>query len=214
MKLLKYRMLFYVLINAVAAALALIAVYAYGGLFQHDRYWKGTIKQVQDTEIALLRNLLALSGCPDKLFSRKQVIAELFQPLDRKLVVTVQRDGTIVYTNRVASWELQGTWESLCPESDQVEILVRRYEPPSWHSVFHRWLLHPHRWFAPSFDFVTVPFLFFLGIFSLFLYALSWKLRATHLSKEVLPILHELSTRNVNEDLEILDSGSSRSPRH
>jgi hypothetical protein len=183
-RIVKAKLSFFIFASLVALILAALAVYSYGAVFQHGRYWNGTIARVQDTQASLLRSLFVSPGMADALPKEIDKLRLLFQPLDRKLVVELSENGQRVFSNVNPEWPLGPILEEF--SAGGLEVSVRAYVPPSWNSQFLRWVRNPSRWLEPAFDFITFPFLFFFVIFFLSIYAIGWRTRARHLSRDVL----------------------------
>jgi len=174
---------------SISITLALLFVYAYGAVFQHDRYWSGTLAKVQKTEASIIANLLRGRDLGKALPDNVSELEQLFAPLDRKLIIEIDIIGELFFSNQEESWKKDGLLEEV--KTQDATIKISSYVPPTWNSRFLRWLRNPTRWFEPSYDFITVPFILLFIIFLSFLYALGWRLRSLHLSENVLKKLED-----------------------
>jgi hypothetical protein len=174
----------------VAAALPAAAItYVYVGQFQHPRYWGGTIRKVETTEISLVRELLTRPRTPP-LPDTQDEAAPLFEALNKRLAVELRRGDRLVYDNRESGWPTLGDPKPIVL-ADGATLLVHRTAPPEWSGEFSRWLRNPDRWLTDQFNRTTAPFVSFLIIFLVSLVALAWRHRARHLSQEVLALLRQ-----------------------
>lgn len=172
-----------------AGLLAAATTYVYVDQFQHPRYWEGTIRKVETTEIDLVRKLLIRPGTPP-LPDTQEEVAPLFEALNNRLALELRRDDRLVYQNRVSDWTTLGDPESIIL-ADGAILLVHRYAPPEWSGEFRKWLRNPGLWLTDLFNRTTAPFVSFFLIFLVSLVAVSWRYRARYLSKEVLALLHQ-----------------------
>jgi hypothetical protein len=177
-----------------ALVLALATAYTYGRWFSHDRYWHGTVERVQARQTALIRSLL--TGAGSKMPQDTEALAALFSPVDGVLVVEVRGDGELRYSNFVSRFVRGG-------ELDVIELAggwrvdVMGYQPPSWNRMFVRWLRQPARWLEPSFDHITMPFLWFLVMYAVGMLALGLAVKSSYLQRDVLMQLRRLEERAV-----------------
>ena len=79
---------------------------------------------------------------------------------------------------------------------DGWRVSVITYQPPTWEQSFLRWLSRPGRWFEPSFDYITMPFLWFMAIYGLALLALGLAVKSSYLERDVLVALDRLDGRH------------------
>lgn len=181
-----------------SAILALVATYAYGALFAHDRYWEVTKKATAQKDADLIGGMLD-SDPAKAAFSRESGrLAQLFKGLDGQLLVVLREGSAEVFSNRVARFtpgevlkviELgQGTPQDA---SDDQTLVISRYQPPLWNRQFWRWLSQPAKWRQDSYNIITAPFVSFFVIAFLCCLALGWRARAGHLEREVLPYLRK-----------------------
>jgi hypothetical protein len=170
-----------------AAILSGATTYLYGALFQHSRYWDGTIRRVQDIDFSLIEALLTHPRAAP-LPERQEELAPLFRALDGKMAFELVRGEKVVYSNRIPGRATPDA-PSQIQLADGASLLVYRYAPPSWGSEFNAWLSSPAEWWSRKYDRITAPFTSFLLIYGVFLYALAWRYRARHLSEEVLTLL-------------------------
>lgn len=180
---------FFVVAVVLAGFFALICVFLYGAVFQHDRYWNGTIARVQKTEAAILKSILQAPGVLMTLPQNPEALRGIFKPLDGKLVVEIKKKGDLYFSNVIERRNLGSKVEAFTV--GDVTISIHSYTPPTWGSRFTRWIKQPVRWFEPSFDFITYPFFFFFLIFLTSIYAIGWRIRAKYLSEDVLAKLNE-----------------------
>lgn len=182
----------YSLVVLASIVLSLFFTYLYGQFFQHDRYWKGTMHRVQETQIALINGFLDLEGAARLLAENRNQLSKVFDTVRGKLAITVESNNNIIYSNRIDSFNPQGTPQIINLGEYGLSITIDRYEPPTWSKNYISWLSRPVEWFSPRFDYITAPFLGLAFIFSSFISAFIWRYRAAHLSKDVLGILNRI----------------------
>ena len=175
----------------LALLLALFTAYAYGGLFGHPRYWNGTIERVAVGQAALIRSLVTEMVADRALPSDSASLARIFAPIDNRLIVEVRQQQEIVWTNANEHFARGMELDTLALV-DGRQLMISSYQPPAWNRLFLRWLGQPARWFEPSFDPLTMPFLCFFAIYSLSLLALGLMVRATYLERDVLGLFKQL----------------------
>lgn len=180
---------------AVSFVMALVATFAYGGLYAHERYWEGTRKRVAEKDAAVISGLLATPEMQAAFPRDEHQLSEIFRPLDGLLLIELRLRDSVVYSNGVAN-KMAGTLLATVPlgqgtlalEDDHV-LTVSRYRTPTWPERFGYWLGHPGQWLGTSYNQITGPFFAFLIVFLLSSIALGWRARANHLEEEVLPRL-------------------------
>lgn len=179
---------------AVALVVAMGSTYLYGAAFQHDRYWNGTIKRVEDTQIALLQSILDDQVVLRRLFEKERNRAALLGSLKGKLAVSFYASGKSIGSNRVEAWQTRDN-RNIRIERADMRVQIKTYEPPSWHHQFMRWLRSPSQWGHPGYDHITAPFVAFFVFSILVGVALLWRSRAAHLERDVLADLNKLGVR-------------------
>jgi hypothetical protein len=188
---LKKRISAMALLLLTAALLALFTTYAYGKLFSHDRYWLGTIARVQQSQAALIRALLDEFSVDGHLPTDKGRLSKMFAPMDRKLVVDVSRNGQEIYSNFNERFS-RGQVIEVVQLPAGMRVVLGGYSPPNWNDTFVRWLQNPGRWFEASFDYVTVPFLWFQAIYALAFVAVGFAVKSSYLERDVLTMLRKV----------------------
>jgi len=178
----------------LALLLALFTAYAYGGLFSHPRYWSGTIERVAVGQAALIRSMITEMVADRVVPSDSASLARMFAPIDNRLIVEVRQQQEIRWTNANERFARGKELDTLALSDDR-QLVLSSYQPPAWNRLFLRWLSQPARWFEPSFDPVTMPFLWFFAIYSLSLLALGLMVRATYLERDVLGLFKQLDQR-------------------
>ena len=182
----------YLAILTISVVLSLLATYLYGAFFQHDRYWHGTIKRVEDTQVKFVEGILAANGSESLLLNNRENLSDLFDVLKGKLAVTVLEDQAVVYTNILERRQLAKDTITITQPESGLSIRIDRYEPPSWSYNYLAWLKRLPEWFSPRFDYITIPFIGLLLIFYAFTSALLWRYRSAHLSRDVLQLLKRI----------------------
>jgi hypothetical protein len=172
----------------IAVLLALLTTYTYGKLFSHDRYWLGTIARVQQTQAALIRTMLNEFLVDAKLPLEKDRLSRMFAPMDGKLIIDVSHHSNPIYSSFNGRFS-RGRVIEVIQLADGVEVALGGYAPPGWDRNFLRWLQNPGRWFEPSFDHVTFPFLWFLAVFALAIFALGFAVKSSYLERDVMTVL-------------------------
>lgn len=168
---------------------ALLTTYCFGRWFSHDRYWLGTIDKVQVTQANLIRSMVLKSD--NAADWSKDDLREVFAPVAGKIIVEVKEADAIIFSNDNHRF-LRGEIIEEISLPNQKTIAVYRYSPPGWNGVFKRWLASPSRWFEPSLDFVTFPFLFFILVYGVGMVAVGFAIKARHLENDVLPVLRDI----------------------
>jgi hypothetical protein len=186
--LIRYKLVVALLLFVISVSGAILFVYVYGATFQHGRYWHGTIRRVEDTEVALVG---AIASLIDRTLSPDQY-EQMFGTLRGKLSVSVVEESRVRYTNSIEGRAKQGRPVRLVTRHPQRYVEVERYQPPAWNSQFAKWLTRPGEWFTSKFDHITVPFLFSLCAIFGFLLALVWRYRERHVSIEVRSLLESI----------------------
>lgn len=189
----RHRLLIYSGLGAVALLLSLVAVYSYGKWFSHERYWHGTIERVQYNQARLVRGMLEELAPDAAALASHERMKRMFAPLDNRLVVEIFHDGDLYFSNENQRFSRGRLLEkTTLPQNWQ--IALSGYEPPQWHRTFVRWLSSPARWFQPSFDHVTFPFLWFLAIHGLALVGLGFIIKSRYLQRDVLAVLSRIES--------------------
>jgi len=176
----KFRRFLLIVFQAIVFALILTALY---GKIKHDRYYK-TITKVQDTQISLSISMLELN----KAFKEKNNdvksadLANAFEPISSFTPIKVYRAGSLIF-------EQTGSHNPLLKEDHRTHALgdfifvFGMHKAPAWFidktaflgvgrkAKFWKWVLDPKNWFSGYYDYIHVPFLFFLIIFISFRYS-------------------------------------------
>ena len=191
---LRHRLLVHLGLLAVALMLSLVAVYSYGKWFSHDRYWHGTIERVQYNQARLIRGMLEGLVADGTVLSSQDTLARMFSTLDNRLVVEVFHDGELFFSNDNQRFT-RGRLLEKVTLAQSWQVTLSSYQPPQWHGTFSRWLKNPARWFQPSFDHITFPFLWFLVIHGLALVGLGFVIKSRYLQRDVLAVLSRIESR-------------------
>ena len=186
------RVTLYGILLFISIITSLLFTYVYGS-FQHERYWEGTIRNVIDTEINLIKGIASIVTENDLTNIDNDYYKALFDSLTGKVGVSVVSNNELVYSNIVNNRAFDDEPISIENNTGLVFKLYR-YASPAWGFNFKRWLTSIDKWFTPRFDYITVPFLFSLIINYLFLYALLWRYREKHMSMDVRQLLNKLGT--------------------
>lgn len=181
-------------IAVLTVLLATATVYAYGKVFSHNRYWHGTIERVQARQAAMVRSFFMSGAAVGTLPVQRDDLAKMFAPLDGVMAVEVHRHGDLHYSNVVDRFR-RGETLDVIEMQDGWRVSVITYLPPTWENIFLRWLGRPGRWFEPSFDYITMPFLWFMAIYGLGLLALGLAVKSNYLERDVLAALDRLDGR-------------------
>ena len=184
------RVILYGVLLVVSVIGSLLFTYIYGA-FQHDRYWDGTISKVVDTEIGIIQGVASIVTVNNLTTIDNKHYKKMFDPLKGKVGVFVTFDGVIIYSNLSSKRVFDG--DPISIENDNgLGFKIYRYSPPKWSFNYKRWITSINVWFTPRFDYITVPFLTALVINYLFLYALLWRYREKHMSRDVRQLLNKL----------------------
>ena len=175
---------------SLAIVLSGVTTYAYGLLYSHDRYWNGTIVRVQERQAALIKSLLHATARDGQVDLAPEALGAMFAPLDGKLIIEVERGGDELFSNFNDSFPRSAHIDTV-ELAGGVRILISRYQPPTWNSQFLRWVKTPWQWFSPSYDYVTVPFIWFLVMYFLGLMMLGFAVKAAYLERDVMAVLRK-----------------------
>lgn len=178
----------------LALLLALATVYAYGKWYSHDRYWNGTIVNVQKTHALLVRDILTEIDADASLYQSSDRLTAMFSSLRSKLIVEVFQGDDLVYSNDNGRFQRGDEMQRFNSGSGHI-IVLSVYAPPSWRQMFSRWIKNPHRWFESSFDPITIPFLWFFALYTLGLVSIGLVMRSSYLEKDVLAVLRTLDNK-------------------
>ena len=167
----------------------------------YDRYYKGTIPEVEKTEIDMIRGLVSIKDIGSLISKNTDQFSKIFDPLNGKLGISIIRSGEKIYTNIPDRQGLEAInrtvreepIESLLVNNSDYTILIQKLIPQSSFQKFIQWMTHPWQWFAPKYDIITVPFLIFIVLIFSFLYAILWFKRSKHLSDEMKPLLEKIT---------------------
>jgi len=181
-------------IAVLTVLLATATAYAYGKVFSHKRYWHGTIERVQARQAAMVRSFFMSGAAVGTLPEQRDALAKIFAPLDGVMAVEVHRHGDLRYSNVVDRF-IRGETLDVIEMQDGWRVSVNTYLPPTWEKSFLRWLGRPGRWFEPSFDYITMPFLWFMAIYGLGFLALGLAVKSNYLERDVLAALDRLDGR-------------------
>ena len=170
---------------------SLLSSYLYGLVFSHTRYWEGTIRKVENTEILLLKNLFSDSDIIYKNLDSPIKLNKLFRPLDGKLAIEVWKNEIQIYSNYSKGRIISPLQNKIITATD-LTIIIRQYQPPSWNYQYIKWITNPFKWLDPSGDFITSQFTTFFLIYTILMYAIGWQIRAIHLSKDVISLINKI----------------------
>lgn len=179
----------------VSTLLALLTEYSYGRWFSHDRYWKGTVQRVTWTQSQLVKNIFTKTEIISGVGPEIDRIGEILQPLQNKILVEIDLDGVIIFSNKSEIFNSDVVIEKFALQNN-MQVTISGYKPPSWHSLFwDGWINNPKEWFSPKYDYITMPFLWFETIYMLLFIALGHLMRARYLEKDVVNILNTMQKR-------------------
>lgn len=173
---------------SIAMLFGLGLTYLYGQLFQHDRYWEGTIVRVEQTQSKLIESFVTRTSFAN--FDKKD-FSNLFSSLDGKMLVEIYDDNQPLYSN-APRWEVNTKNEVIAYTLDGMEVRWHTFQAPTWNTMFLSWLSYPRQWFTYKYDYITVPFVTFSLIIFLFLSLGSALLVNRYLQNDVLRSLQML----------------------
>ncbi|MDA9194263.1 ATP-binding protein [Alphaproteobacteria bacterium] len=166
-------------IQAIVFALVLTALY---GKLKHDRYYK-TIELVQNTQIKLSVSMLGLAK--DGPANQNKLMAAdfsaAFKPIAPHTPIRVYRSGELIFQQK-GSRNPVLTENYKTHEIGDLKFIFGIHDAPPWFvdpnallgigsgAKFWKWVLDPKNWFSGRYDYIHVPFLFFLVIFFTFRY--------------------------------------------
>jgi hypothetical protein len=186
----KNRLFLYAILLALSVGVALPLVSIYGA-WQHQRYWDGTIEKVELRQVALTKSMFdGITAARLSELTPSQLY-EMLTPLHYHFAVQVSVNGNVVHDSTGPDRTVEAVAYSLEIPQNKV-VSISTYVPPKWTSNLGKWLKRPTEWFAHRFDFITMPFLFFVLIIFCGLLAFVWHYRARHLEGHVIPMLEEL----------------------
>jgi hypothetical protein len=175
--------------------LGLVSTYFYGKFFSHPRYWEGTIKRVVLTEVDLINDMQTELTVEQPFPTNSDSIDRMFSSLSGKIAIEILFEGQVIWSNKVKEYQVGNLLKEI-PMSDGRVMSLSAYTPPAWRSQFIRWLKQPTRWFEPSFDFISFPFLCFTAIYLLSLTTIAFVTKASYLEKDAMKMLEILLKRN------------------
>jgi len=114
----------------------------------------------------------------------------MFEPTNNKLIVEVVKSGGVLFSNFNGKFKPGALLDTL-NLSDGTSIRILRYQPPTWNYLFLRWLRAPSRWFTPSYDYVTVPFLWFLAVYLMAMVVMGLFVKSSYLERDVISTLRK-----------------------
>ena len=173
---------------------SLITTYLYGFTFSHPRYWEGTIARVLKTEADLIEALISNTRQELNRDLKADQFEAMFGPLKDKVIIEAFEDGVLIWTNSNGKYG-RGELISRFPSSDRQSIVLSRYKPPEWNTQFSKWLTTPQRWFEPSLDHITFPFVWFLSIYGLAAIAVVLAVRVSYLERDVLFVFQDIEKK-------------------
>ena len=176
---LQLKRFFLITIQAIVFALVLTALY---GKLKHDRYYK-TIELVQNTQIKLSVSMLGLAkdgpATQNKLMAAD--FSAAFKPIAPHTPIRVYRSGELIFQQK-GSRNPVLTENYKTHEIGDLKFIFGIHDAPPWFvdpnallgigsgAKFWKWVLDPKNWFSGRYDYIHVPFLFFLVIFFAFRY--------------------------------------------
>ena len=173
--------------------------------WQHNRYWDGTMKRVNEIETSVYEKLLGPNIAEQSQKNDFNKLSEIFAPLNGKLLIRVQdENGEAIFTNKSGNRRLGHlllrTEYNIGTKKYLVEFV--RYKPPNWNQEFLDWLSRPGEWLKITYDRITMPFLFFFVIWTLFFASVIWYYKARLESERLFSVLREFETESDEEELE------------
>ena len=182
-------------ILTLSTLLALVTEYSYGRWFSHDRYWEGTVQRVTWTQSQLVKNIFTKTELISSVGLEIQLIGEILQPLQNKILVEIDQDGLIIFSNASEIFNSDQVIEKFTLKNN-IQVTISGYKPPSWNSIFlGGWVNNPAEWFSPKYDYITMPFLWFEAIYMLLFIAIGHLMRARYLEIDVVNILNTMQKR-------------------
>lgn len=188
------RIMVFTAIFALAAALSLATTYFYGLLFSHPRYWDGTVARVNARQAAFIESSLAPFMKAGTFPNDPQQLEKMFAPLANALVIEFSDEGRVTWSNVNPRYK-RGDVLKVLSIAEGKSLIVSKYLPPTWASTFLRWIRQPDRWLEPSLDHITVPFVWFLFLYTMFLTMMGVVVKARFLEKDVLPAIRKIESR-------------------
>lgn len=190
----RVRIIAVVVMAILSLALALATTYFYGMTFSHPRYWGGTIERVTTVQSALIESLVTGMGRGKEFPTSPEQLEKMFSSMQGKMIVESIRDDHLEWTNFNGKFS-RGDVITEIDLGGGRSLLLSKYKPPEWNYLFFRWLKSPSRWFDPSFDYVTFPFLWFLSIYFISALTIVFMVKARYLERDVVDVFREIEER-------------------
>lgn len=181
-------------IVVVLLIIAMTTTYIYGMTFSHPRYWKGTIERVVATQASLIESLLTMKLSDSEASITPNKLDDAFAATNGKLIVDYLRRNEIIWTNENLKFK-RGNLIKAFDINPEESFRIYSYAPPDWDFLFLRWIKNPDRWLEPSFDYVTLPFLWFFSLYIVSFFAIGYLIKSSYLEGDVMGALRDLERR-------------------
>ena len=178
----------------VAIMLSLLTTYFYGKTFSHPRYWDGTIERVVTRQVEFIEMVVNEFNSTKSFPRELPRIDKLFTPFKGKFIVELSEGEKVIWSNVNPGYG-RGALVKKLDLLDGRRMVISRYTAPIWSSVFWRWLSSPDRWLEPSYDHITMPFIWFLLIHFVFLISIAMTITANYLKRDVLSLFQRIEGR-------------------
>jgi hypothetical protein len=189
------RILFYIIVICVIPiSLGLLSTYIYGLLFSNARYWE-TISKVQEIEISVIKNILTTDINEIVTSNNYNKFNDIFEPYYGKLYIEISKNSKSVFNNKKPKYEIKtfGADFNINTISGPLNVKIANYVHQTWNVTYLRWLLsNPLNWLSQKYDFINVPFIFFVFIWGFAGLAFAWRCRADYESKLLKEIMEAL----------------------
>lgn len=197
----KAKIILFITILLVSIIMTMVTMYLYGS-WQHKRYWNGTIVRINEIESHVYIKLL--SSDIKKILTDRDYdkLQDIFKVLEGKLLIRLaDQNGNIVFETSNEKHKLGAVLQRVQVKSGSeiFTIQIISYLPPSWNSVFLKWLSSYSEWFSIKYDFITVPLISFFLIWFLLFTAMIWRYKAHLENDRLFHVLREFKV-NTNDD--------------
>ena len=170
------------------------------GYFFHYRYWTGTIRAVQDTEVSVIRNLLSADFSQILAEKNYSVFENIFFPYKNKLFVEIVWKDEVIFQNRQQDRMINILYPDTLVKVDNNVLTFKfaSYLPPYWLNIFFEWIKNPSNF--RKYDRIYFIFFPFLALWYLIFVVMFFYLRARYQRKLLINVLEVLEVDEESKD--------------
>ena len=144
------------------------------------------------TDASLVSGFIQTPAVAQAVAGEPQLLWAVLEPIRNKMAIRISRGNTELFTSPQGE-RMMG--DLLLEENlpGDINLQIRRYEPPRWRDHFLEWLTTPTEWLSPRFNSRTLPFVCFSATTFAFAWIFIWRHRAKHIEEQVMPLLEKLA---------------------